>query len=324
MWEGNPNLDELLTVRFPGIAFRNEGGPLGSYMLLGKVARDLAAQRYDLGVILRFDHWWGAGLMWAAGIPRRWGYFNPLTARWLTSKVPYAPGRHEVEQDVRLAQAVINSAAPQKISEVEVDQYKGIPALLPPAPVPPEQEAANAWLKSERRAIVHPGTGAANKLWTISGWAEVANKLSEEGWSLALTGSPGEKPLCDAIVEATGNAKSIANLAGQTSGLGQLAWLLDRAGMVLGVDSGPLHIAAALGRPTIHLYGPSDESIWGPWGDPDLHRAFRAPGTHPTMRLDVTSQDLEGGPDMRAITPEMVMSQVAELEKYKQSAIQTL
>ena len=84
--------------------------------------------------------------------------------------------------------------------------------------------------------------------------------------------------------------------------------------MVLGVDSGPLHIAAALDKPTLHLYGPSDERIWGPWGGPQKHRAFRAPSTHPTGQLDVASQELEGGPEMRAITIGMVMGEVNNLE----------
>jgi heptosyltransferase-2/heptosyltransferase-3 len=105
------------------------------------------------------------------------------------------------------------------------------------------------------------------------------------------------------------------NLAGQTANLAELAWVLDQAHLILGVDSGPLHIAAALNKPTLHLYGPSDETIWGPWGDPHKHRTLRAPGTRPTMHLEVGSQELEGGPEMRAITPEMVMAEVERLKR---------
>lgn len=105
----------------------------------------------------------------------------------------------------------------------------------------------------------------------------------------------------------------ITNIAGQTATLGELAWVLTQAHIVLGVDSGPLHIAAALGKPTLHLYGPTDETIWGPWGDPRKHRPLRAPGTRPTGHLDVGSNTLEGGPEMRAITPEMLWEQVVEM-----------
>jgi heptosyltransferase-2/heptosyltransferase-3 len=63
-------------------------------------------------------------------------------------------------------------------------------------------------------------------------------------------------------------------LAGRTS-VGQLAALLRRADLVLGVDSGPLHLAAAQGAPTIHLYGPGDAGRFGPWGDPHRHVVVR-------------------------------------------------
>ena len=167
------------------------------------------------------------------------------------------------------------------------------------------------WLSAPHRAIIHPGTGAANKLWTISGWAEVVDNLSAEGWAVALTGSTAERSLTEAIASAS-TGKPL-NLAGQTASLAQLTWVLDQAHIVLGVDSGPLHIAAALGKPTLHLYGPSDERIWGPWGDLRKHRALRAPSTRPTGQLDTASPELEGGPEMRAITVGMVMGEVQKL-----------
>ena len=63
-------------------------------------------------------------------------------------------------------------------------------------------------------------------------------------------------------------------LAGQTS-LGQLAALLRQAELVLGVDSGPLHLAAAQGVRTVHLYGPGDAGRFGPWGDSERHLVVR-------------------------------------------------
>jgi heptosyltransferase-2/heptosyltransferase-3 len=64
-------------------------------------------------------------------------------------------------------------------------------------------------------------------------------------------------------------------LAGQTS-VGQLAALMRRATLVLGVDSGPLHLAAAQGVRTLHLYGPGDAGRFGPWGDRARHVVLRA------------------------------------------------
>ncbi len=313
MWGDNPNLDALHSIPFPGMMPRTEGTPLSPYLLLGQEARRIASERYDLGIVLRFDHWWGASLLWAAGIPRRWGYNTPGMKSWLTDPVEYHPGRHEVAQNLALVTALTGSMR-VGAAQMEVDRSKGQPPLRPPCPVaPPEGDFAH-WAAASRRVVIHPGTGAANKLWTISGWAEVALKLEREGWSVALTGAPGERALAEAIVAKANNKPH--NFVGHTADLAQLAWVLDKAQMVLGVDSGPLHIAAALNKPTLHLYGPSDETIWGPWGDPQMHRPFRAPGTRPTMRLDVGSRDLEGGPEMMAITTGMVLSEIEKLAAY--------
>jgi heptosyltransferase-2/heptosyltransferase-3 len=315
MWQDNPNLDALETVRFPGIVPARDGGPLGAYRLLNSTARKVAKGSYDLGIVLRFDHWWGAALLAAAGVPRRWGYDTPGMAAWLTDAAGYTRGRHEVEQNLHLMGAVMSRTSERAVKG-EVNHAKGQPPLHPPQPEPFTGDELAGWLSAERRVVIHPGTAAANKLWTIRGWAEVARNLTGKGWAVVVTGSPEERRLADAIVQAIGPVPDntvLTNLAGQTANIAQLVWVLDQADMVLGVDSGPLHIADALGKPTLHLYGPSDETIWGPWGNPALHRAFRAPGTNATMKLDVGSPELEGGPEMRAITVEMVMQQVAFL-----------
>ncbi|HYP41395.1 MAG TPA: glycosyltransferase family 9 protein, partial [Chloroflexia bacterium] len=126
-------------------------------------------------------------------------------------------------------------------------------------------------------------------------------------------GAPNEQTLCARIVQAT-SSKPL-DLSGRTASISELAWILDKAQMVLGVDSGPLHIADALGKHSLHLYGPSDERSWAPWGDPRLHRTLRAPGTSPTEILGVDVRQMEGGPEMRAITVEMVMKELEQLRK---------
>ncbi|MDQ3928455.1 MAG: glycosyltransferase family 9 protein [Chloroflexota bacterium] len=313
MWEGNPNLDTLDVVRFPGIVERVGGAE--PYMLLARSAAQIARGNYDLGIALRFDHWWGAALMWAAGVPRRWGYDTPGMQSWLTNRVPHAPGKHEVEQDLRLADAMIRATGRGRAAPLKVDRARGQPPLTPPSISEPPQELLDSWLAAseQKRVVIHPGTAGANKLWTIKGWSEVADRLSAEGYNVILTGAPNEQVLCARIVEAS-NSKPL-DLSGRTRSISELTWILDKAYMVLGVDSGPLHIADALGKRTLHLYGPSDERSWAPWGDPRLHRALRAPGTHPTAILGVDVRDIEGGPEMRAITVEMVMREIAELRR---------
>ncbi|MEO6458141.1 MAG: glycosyltransferase family 9 protein [Chloroflexia bacterium] len=316
MWEGNRSINALYAISFPGIKAKKERWPLAPYALLNQHASWLYHRRYDLGIILRFDHWWGAALLWAAGVPRRWGYDTPGMGAWLTNSVPYIEGRHEVEQNLALVEPVVQKyverARLQRMGGVEIARGKGIPALRPPHQASLPTGLADGWLTAQKRVVIHPGTAAANKLWTIDGWAEVASRLGDEGWSVALTGSPDEERLADAIVSRV-EETPLLNLVGKTASLGQLISVLGAAHMVLGVDSGPLHIATALGKPTLHLYGPSDERIWGPWGNSYKHRVLRAPGTMPTMHLEVGSPALEGGPDMRAITVEMVMHEVKAL-----------
>ena len=71
---GNPDIDELLTCPFPGFTRQPKSNPLAPYRLLQAEAQRLAALDFDLALVLRFDHWWGAWLAAAAGIPQRLGY----------------------------------------------------------------------------------------------------------------------------------------------------------------------------------------------------------------------------------------------------------
>src|SRR5436190_1326370 len=132
MWQGNPNLDALETVDFPGIVAQKDGGVLAPYRLLNTTAETLSAGLYDLGIVLRFDHWWGAALLAAAGIPRRWGYDTPGMGSWLTNAVPYQGGRHEVEQNLALVEAITSSAQIVRQSPMQIELARGVPKLCPP------------------------------------------------------------------------------------------------------------------------------------------------------------------------------------------------
>jgi ADP-heptose:LPS heptosyltransferase len=331
MWEGNPDIDRLEVVQFPGITDRNTGSTLSPYKLLRTEAQRLEREEFDLGIALRFDHWWGAALLAAGEVPYRWGYNTPGMGSWLTSAVPYTPGRHEVEQDLFLVeQAIAAHATPEareRLGPLVVDRVRGIPPLRPPRSEPPLPERLGHWLEAPRRAVIHPGTTSSNKLWTVDGWTRVVRFLLGAGWTIAITGTAAERRLAEAIigpVQARAaergvlpeRARSLVNLTGETANLAQLVWLFEHAELVLGVDSGPLHIAAALDKPTLHLFGPSDEVCWGPWGDPDRHRVLRAPGSVSTGVLTPMGPDadpLQGGPEMRALSPDAVLEQVRYL-----------
>jgi heptosyltransferase-2/heptosyltransferase-3 len=331
MWEGNPDIDHIEVVQFPGIADRDGGSTLSPYRLLRTEAGRLEKEQHDLGIVLRFDHWWGAALLAASEVPYRWGYDTPGMGSWLTNPVRYSPGRHEVEQNLTLVEQVIAAHATpearERIGPLVVNRVTGTPPLRPPASEPPLPERLGHWPEARRRAVIHPGTSSPNKLWTVDGWVRVVRHLLGAGWTVAITGSAYERRLAEAIITPVQaraaergvlpeRARSLVNLAGETANLAQLVWVFEQSELVLGVDSGPMHIAAALDKPTLHLYGPSDETIWGPWGDPDRHRVLRAPGTASTGLLMPSAPDsapLQGGPEMRAITPDAVLNEVRYL-----------
>jgi ADP-heptose:LPS heptosyltransferase len=121
---------------------------------------------------------------------------------------------------------------------------------------------------------VHPGSGAALKNWPAERWAEVVRGLRAESDAVViLTGGPAERDLVGSV--AAGLDPPPPSLAGATS-LGQLAAIFDCADLVLGGDSGPLHRAAAVGTPTVRVYGPTDVAEFGPWPPGPRHTALSA------------------------------------------------
>lgn len=310
VWEGSPDLDALHELPFPG--FERAAPPRGGlarlaallrpYLLLARYAALLRRERYDAALILRDDHWWGAALAALAGIPRRVGHAHPLCAPLLTDALPYAPREHVSRQALAAAARLAGPAGEP-------------PLRLGPAPA--DAAWAAGWLAAnlapgERLVVIHPGTGGPTKHWPEERWPAVADALAAlPGVRLLLTGGPGEAALARRI--GAGMARPHLSLAGQTS-LGQLAALLGRAALVLGVDSGPLHVAVSQGAPTIHLYGPSDHERFGPWGDPARNRVLRAGLFCSPCGVFAACPRGTAGPEcMARIPPEDVLAAAREL-----------
>ena len=266
----NPDIDTILTCLFPGFERQAPAGGrlmrrLRPYVLLIHYGMLLRRGNYDVALIGRDDHWWGAALALLAGIPLRIGFAVPECRPFLSVALPWNAHDHVTAQGLALVQALPGPPLPAYI-----------PARFTPAPA--DHAWAESWLRentlaAERLVIIHPGTAGPDKLWFPERWAAVADELVRAGAQLVLTGGPGEEALVAAVAAAM-HTPAI-QLAGRTS-VGQLAALLGRASLVLGVDSGPLHIAAAQAIPSIHLYGPGDAGRFGPWGDPAQHRVIRA------------------------------------------------
>ena len=266
-----PHADAILTCEFPGFTRRPKRSAREPYVELARQARLLRARRFDLALVLRPDHWWGALLAAAADIPHRLGYSVPECRPFLTRALPDRPA-HSVERGLdlaRLAAGLVGSSAE-------------VPSVEPTFAIEP---AEREWVAARLReadvgdgsplVALHPGSGADVKNWLPERWRAVAASIHwGAGAQLVLTGGEPEAPLLDAIAAGLEPPPKLV-LAGRT-GLGQLAALFERCALVLGGDSGPLHLAAAVGTPTVRLYGPTEVVRFGPRGKPTLHRVIQA------------------------------------------------
>lgn len=256
----NPDIDDLLTCPFPGFTRAAKSNALQPYLLLFKTASLLRRRGFDAALIARDDHWWGAALVALAGIPQRIGYAVPAVQPFLTTTLPHDPDAHVTQQALGLVEAFTGQSIVER------------PALRSPVSdadrMWAEQWLAEQGLKDARLAAIHPGTGGQSKLYPTYRWVEVAHALQKQACCVLLTGGTGEQALVEQIA---GRLKPSPPLLIGTATVGQLAAVYERCHAVLGVDSGPLHLAASVGVPTVSLFGPSNPRRYGPWGDPERH-----------------------------------------------------
>lgn len=187
-----------------------------------------------------------------AGCPRVIGETMPReqAARLLFSEHVTTHGAHVIEQDIELASSIVG------------DRLEWVPPALPVDP------AAEAWCdallaSSGTRpvALINPGAGWGAKCWPVERYALVARGLSTRGFRVLVNAGPHEEVMADTIVKGTaGNAIPLATT------LEQLIAVTRRAELCVAGDTGPLHLACALGRPVIGIYGPTDPSRNGPYG----------------------------------------------------------
>jgi heptosyltransferase-1 len=216
--------------------------------------------------------------------PREWA------ARWLfTERVPTC-GAHVIEQDVELASAVAGDP------------------LEPVQPWLPVDPAAEAWCdrllppaSAQPAVLLNPGAGWGAKRWPVERYAAVAEGLSGQGCRVLVNGGPGEETLAAAIEAQSGGA---ARPVG--SSLSQLIALTRRMALVIGGDTGPVHLASALGRPVVGIYGPTDPARNGPFGT--RARVLRSPDSR---RDHSRRKEPEAG--LLTITPEVVLQAAGEL-----------
>jgi heptosyltransferase-1 len=225
-----------------------------------------------------------------AGCRRLIGESKPreLLARWLYSERVNTHGVHVIEQDIELAAAIAGDE------------------LAPALPLLPVDPVADAWASQilpvgKPAVLINPGAGWGAKRWPVERYAAVASDLIAQGFRVVVNIGPGEVPLADPIVEATSGAATPLNCS-----LGQLIAIMRRVSLCIAGDTGPLHLACALGRPVVGIYGPTDPSRNGPFGS--NFKVLRSPAS----RRDHARRDQpEAG--LLAIQPDDVLRAVRDV-----------
>lgn len=313
--EKNPHIDQILLCEFPGFTRRHKLSLWQPYQYLQAQAQQLATHQFDQAIILRFDHWWGAWLATIAGIPQRYGYNLPEVAPFLTNPLPYQNQRHEVEQNWRLIHFAWSRGS------LPIVDWWSEPDIIGPLQFFPRQtdEAwATNWLRNHNISthkpviIIHPGAGAAVKAWRPEAWIELGQTLiNAHHCHLILSGGPTEIDLTQTIASQITPVPAIAT--GKTS-LSQLAALMAQADLVIGPDTGPLKLAAAMRVPTLQLYGPVDAQKFGPWGNEDKHQIITSGlSCLPCNRLDYADTEVKQHFCIAGLSVEAVLKKAVTL-----------
>jgi heptosyltransferase-1 len=225
---------------------------------------------------------------WARA-PRLIGEERPreAAARWLFGERVATTGTHVIEQAMEVMSAVADERLPF------------VPALLPEEGC---AERAAARLETPF-VLLNPGAGWGAKRWPVERYAAVARALHEAGYAIVANAGPGEETLTEELRRSAG-----AFVQAIRPPLTEFIAIARRAALVIAGDTGPLHVASALGRPVVAIFGPTDPARNGPYGG--RFYVLR----HPESKRDHTRRaEPEAG--LLTITPDAVIGAALALLK---------
>lgn len=245
----NSDIDEI--ILFDKSKFKTLSGLLHN---APDFTRILRSHQFDLVLDLQ-GLFKSAAVAWLSGAQKRLGYCNMRELSSLVS-TPVC-GEHQQGHVVdryldvvrALGCAVENVVFPINITEQEAAQTEVI--------------AAQAGLDiSKPYVVLAPGTNWVTKCWPTAHYAALADLLQAEAIVPVITGGPGDAPLLEAISYKLNIAP--IDIVGKTT-LKQLAYILKHAQAFVGGDTGPMHLAVAVGCPVVTMFGPTDPARNGPY-----------------------------------------------------------
>lgn len=251
-----------------------------------RVRLELGAMHYDIVVEMQ-------GAVRAA-LVARWartrrviGEAQPResVAKWFFDEKIATHGVHVIEQSLELANSIF---------------AEDLPLPLPLLPCDPAAEAKAAQLR-QPFVLMSPGAGWGAKRWPADRYGAVARRLADAGYAVVINSGPEEEHLAYEIVETSGGAARVLALD-----MAELIAVTRRASLAIAGDTGPLHLACALGKPVVGIYGPTDPARNGPFHCPN--RVLRHPES---VRDHARRSEPEAG--LLTITPEAVTDAALEL-----------
>jgi heptosyltransferase-2 len=252
LYAREPGIDEVIPYS-PQAGARDIAAKLGA-------ARELRRRRFDLAVLLQ-NAFEAAAIAWLAGIPRRIGY-NRDGRGWMLTDPVRVPQAGEIPRHERFYYLELLRRAGL------IDSLPDVRDIRLAGAVEAAEEGARYFrgLSLEGEVIgVSPGAAYGNaKRWIPERFAEAARDLAEaRGASVAVFGSAAERDLCERV--ASGGGVRAVNLAGRTT-LREFISCAAACSLYLTNDSGAMHIAGALGVPTVAVFGATDHTTTGPSG----------------------------------------------------------
>jgi heptosyltransferase-1 len=274
---GMPLVDRLHTV--PAKRWAKSPLSRSTWSEMRRVRRELRSANYDLAVDLQgavrsavIARWAHTGAVIGEAQPRE------FAAKWLFTQRISTRGVHVIEQSLE----VVNRMLGENLS-----------MTLPLLPSDPNADAHAAQLP-QPFVLLSPGAGWGAKRWPAERYGRVAANLAGNGYTAVINSGPAEEHLAREIIDTANGAACSLSLD-----LPGLIAVTRRAALVIAGDTGPLHLACALDRPVVGIFGPTDPARNGPFHC--RNRVLRHPGS---VRDHARRTEPEAG--LLTITPEAV------------------
>lgn len=289
--ELNPDVSNVIPV--DTLAWRRRPLRVRTWRSVTTLVRGLRGIEYDVALDLQ-GLYKSALLARLSGARERFGFEKDFVkesgaARFYTVRVRPPENTHVIEMNLALAQAAGGREACRRF----------------PLPTRPEDEAYVEHLLRSNQVreffLLSPGGGWGSKCWPVERYAMLHNALARQrGWRSVVNAGPGEE---DLVSELLAQAR-VTHPVHFPLSLRQLVALIRRARVLISGDTGPLHLAAAVGTPVVGLYGPTDPVRNGPYSQRAvvIHHREQAPITY--------KRDDQPAPALLAITVEEVLAAV--------------